>query len=275
MDKETIDKLKKEREYLRDWLEANKTAQEVAPHVQQRLEQIEWEIEALGNRPEEADEIPTDNLVFNIDEGYSRLTSILPSMPRYDPPSIVGWTFASTSGTADIYGFVSRVGDLGTSAAQNYSTKYISEYQKMQQAHDRPNVVRGQLEKLNDANLLERLDRASIAHANLKTGLAERTSAGSEMRNLLYGLRGVLFERARQLVKENMTWKTMAQRLADGVQGGFEEQTLITQETMFNSLISRLSDVAKDREGGSITDLDDIWTQVLDHIYIVLGLIKV
>jgi hypothetical protein len=39
------------------------------------------------------------------------------------------------------------------------------------------------------------------------------------------------------------------------------------------SLISRLSDIAKDREGGSLTNLDNLWTQISDHIYIVLSLI--
>ena len=48
----------------------------------------------------------------------------------------------------------------------------------------------------------------------------------------------------------------------------------LRQKDVRGSLISRLSTVLKDREGGSLTNLDDLWIQVLDHIYVVLELVK-
>ena len=69
-----------------------------------------------------------------------------------------------------------------------------------------------------------------------------------------------------------MTWEKMAKRLAKGT-NAHDEKIIIEQGEKRSSLIDRLSDVAKDREGGSVTNLDFIWTELLDHVYIILNLI--
>jgi hypothetical protein len=92
------------------------------------------------------------------------------------------------------------------------------------------------------------------------------------MRTLLDGIKGDLFEKARNMAKENMTWERMAGRLSKGKSGGPEEKELVDQESERERLIECLSKVAKDREGGSRTDIDTLWTQILDHIYVVLTL---
>jgi len=94
------------------------------------------------------------------------------------------------------------------------------------------------------------------------------------MRNLLYGIKGELFNRARKQPQENMTWGKMAQRLAKGVQGGNEQQILLKEEAKYTSLNDFLSPTAKGRDASSSMNLEHAWTQLLDHIYTVLGLIK-
>ena len=87
------------------------------------------------------------------------------------------------------------------------------------------------------------------------------------------GMQGDLFEKARGWPEENVTWDEMAKRLSKGQPGGTEYQELIDQGKTRASLISRLSDIAKDREQGSLTNPDNVWTQILDHMYTVLGLV--
>jgi hypothetical protein len=67
----------------------------------------------------------------------------------------------------------------------------------------------------------------------------------------------------------------MSRKLSKGLPGGSEEQELLKQKIVRGSLISRLSDVLKDHMTGSVTNLDNIWFEVLDHIYVVLSLVKV
>jgi hypothetical protein len=94
------------------------------------------------------------------------------------------------------------------------------------------------------------------------------------MRNLLEGLKGELWDHARQQKKENMTWSTMAERLAKGKPSGFQHQELLERKKIQSSLTDRLSKILKHREGGTYTNLDTVWTQLVDHIQVVLGLVN-
>ena len=70
-----------------------------------------------------------------------------------------------------------------------------------------------------------------------------------------------------------MNWSNMSARLAINGGNGHEHMLLFNQERVHSSLLSRLAEVLKDREGGSVTNLDSIWTEILDHLYTVLGLL--
>jgi hypothetical protein len=195
-------------------------------------------------------------------------------MPDYDLGLVQSSTGISASGTASVYEFVSRVGDLQTPSAIDYSGSYTASYQKLQQEQDRPTEVRNLILKLGNPQTLERFDRAFTAYYGVSSDTAERTAAAMEMRTLLDGIKGDLFESARRHSGENMTWSIMAKRLAKGQSGGLEETEIRNQEKSLSSLISRLSQIAKVREGGSLTNITHVWTQLIDHIYTVLNLVR-
>ena len=65
----------------------------------------------------------------------------------------------------------------------------------------------------------------------------------------------------------------MSPRLAIGGGGGYQHISLENQGRVRSRLLSRLADVLKDREVGSVTNLDTIWTQILDHLFTILRLI--
>jgi hypothetical protein len=274
MESDEAKKLEANRDYLAQWLERHKKAQFVAPYIQMNLEITEWEIQALANRPDEASEIPLTGLSARFDRDRNYLSNVLPMMPEYEPHELVNSTAVWTSGSASVYEYVTRVGELGTPNALAYSQKYTLSYNELQNAQARPNEVRALIERLNSPQTLQRFDRALSAHYAARSGTGQRTAAASEMRTLLDGLQGDLFARARKWKKENMTWATMAERLSKGKSGQTEQQELANQEAARTRLISQLSDVLKNREGSSSMNLDNLWAQVLDHIYIVLGLIN-
>lgn len=116
--------------------------------------------------------------------------------------------------------------------------------------------------------------RTRKVYMAVRAQTGERTAAAMEIRTLLDGVKGELWERAKKWPKENMTWDIMADRLAVNDLTGHSKE-LMTQGKIRSSLIHRLSDIGKDREGGSATNLDYIWTEVLDHLYAILGLIGI
>ena len=275
MKSEGINKLNSRRVYLNEWLDQHKKAQEVVPFVQRNLEFTEWEIEALNNTPDEADKIPLPDLSAKLDQENKFIKKAFPMIPAYDMIIVGDATAVSTSSSTDVYAFVSSVGDIGTPKAVEYSETYTAKYQELQSAHKRSDQVRRLLSGLTSPETTVRFDRASHAYNATRAGTAERTSAANEIRNLLYGVKGDLFKKARSWPNENMTWKKMANRLSKGRPGSTEHQQVLDQATNHSHLIGRLSDISKDREAGSTTNLDNVWAKVLDHLFIVLTLVKI
>ncbi len=266
-------KLKAKREYLIQWYNRYKQAHEVVPFVQMELEIIDWEIEALANRPEEASEIPIDSLITVLDRDTQYIQVNLPLMPEYNRERLFNSTAVTTTGSSTVYEYVTRVGDLGTEKASEYSAKFAGLYQNLQEVQDRISTVRRMIERLNNPNTLHRFERALNAYQAAKAGVGERTSAAFEIRTLMDGVQGDLFNKARKWIEENMTWTLMAERLIKEAPLSIEYQELIQQNATRGSLISRLSDIGKDRKSGSLTNLDNVWTQVLDHLFTTLVLV--
>jgi hypothetical protein len=274
MSKDELDNRKAKHDYLANWLENYGQAEELVPKVQREKEKTEWEIEALDNAPDEADEIPKGDMVVNFEIDYEHLTHTLPMLPTFDTNAFMGSTGVSTSGTASVYEFVSRVGDIGTQKAIEYSNHFTGRYQAIQSEHNRSTDIRILLARFHNQGTSDRFERAEDSYMRFKAGVGERTAAAMEIRTFLDGLKGDLFQKAKKREKENMTWEEMAIILSKGGASSVECHEMVQQGKIRSSLISRLSDVGKNREGGSITDLNHIWTEALDHIYTVLNIIN-
>jgi len=97
-----------------------------------------------------------------------------------------------------------------------------------------------------------------------------------EMRTFLNGLIGELSQIAKHGDKENSPpWNVMAERLSNGGAEGVDYQEMLRQEGVHSSLLGRLAEVGKDREGSSVTNLDHIWTELLDHVFTILTITQV
>jgi hypothetical protein len=281
-----IKKLEERREHLLAAIQGRIIAKDDLPHLQQQLELTEWQLRALKNRPPESIEIPYKNRSDEIESENQFLIEKFPilNIPPFriqggpvwiQSPSMYSASDSITvSGTPPTLDFVSRVRDLGTPDAIDFGNTYILEYNQLQESQERPMRVRELLDKLNSPSTLERFDDAFAAYKIYKSDPKEKISAANMMRNLIDGVKGDLFDRARHWPKENMTWTTMSSRIAINGDRGQEHVTLDNQKRVKASLYARLSDVVHDQERGSITDLNNIWIEILDYIFSVLGLIN-
>jgi hypothetical protein len=265
---ETIDHLEK-------WLDRCRKANAAAPYVQRTLETLRWEAEVFNDRPDIADEIPLGDLSATFGRQHQHLTEALPMMPEYDASKVSMGTAVATSASATTYTYITRVGSLPNQEARDYATQHTSAYRQLQDSHDRPQEVRALLQKLGNPQTLDRFDRALRGVLTAKHGIKERTAAANEMRNLLDGVKGDLFQKARRRPRENMDWDIMTQKLTSVQIGSVAHQELREQKSRRGSLYNQLSSVLKDREGHARIDLDDLWSQVLDHLYVVLTLIDI
>jgi hypothetical protein len=194
-------------------------------------------------------------------------------IPSYDKNAIVTASILLSGGSNSAYVCVSGMADSDIPEIKKYSNCFSSAYRSLQEKHGRSEKVRNLIQSLDNDNTLERFERAINAWTAVKSGTGERAAVATEMRTLLDGVKGVLFEKARAYQGENMTWEEMAKRLSKESETWAEEQALIEQNVKRSILLDKLSTVLKDREGETLADLDDLCTMVLDHLYIVLQLI--
>jgi hypothetical protein len=263
--------LNQKKDHLSKWLRRYIKAGDVVPDVQANLDMTNWEIDALNNRPTVAGEVPFVNLSDVLKQDYMFTKNAFRLMPEYNPMAVGSATSIATSGTTAVYNYVAKYADTGDPVAIDFSNKYTKRYHEIQTQQRRTDQVRNLMQMLCSENTLQRFDRATRIYLGTKSETTARTDAANAIRNTLQGLEGDLFEKARTTPKENMTWQKMSQRLAKGTE---ECKQLIRQDKFYATLFTDLSEILKDRDRGSSTNLDNLWTQYLDFIYVVLGLLK-
>ena len=266
--------LESKRKYLKEWIERHRKAKEIIPLVQKELEMTEWELEALQNIPSGVNKKPFDDLETKFETDYNYTVKTFPMIPEYDRSAVQTALSVATDSTSSVYLNVVQVGSWAVADAESYSKKYRESYQQMQIAHNRPEEVNQLLQKINSVTLKERYEKASKGYYAVKSGTEDWTAVASEMRNFVMGLKGELFEKARKQPRENMTWDVMAERLSKGGKDSVEHQELKDQMKTYDELIDILSPALKDRKNNS-SDVEIIWSRILDHIYVVIGLIKI
>lgn len=272
MEPKELENLRKKEQHLNEWLRRYRKAKNVVPEVQENLDMTRWEIDALENRPSVASGIPISvDLSFLTAQDYKFTRSALPLMPDYNPAEIGTASSTTTSGATVIYNHIAQYADFQDAQAIEFSNRQTKRYREIQAEQERPKQVRNLMQLFCSAQTIQRYDIATQAYLRYKSDDITRVDAANSIRNALDGIKGDLFERARTTPKENMTWEAMSQRLARGVD---ESGMLIRNEAIRTSLIKNLSEVLKDREHGSITNLDNLWAQTLDFIYSVLNLLK-
>lgn len=269
--KEEIRNLEAELAHLLEWINGLKDANKAIHEIQKKIELTQWKLDVLKNTPEEAEEIPFNPPSAEKDYLYTK--SVLPLIPKYNLGNMMNLTSGTVSSSSDYYNYVVRVSDLGTPVVFEFSQKFAASYQNIQQTQDRQSLVKQMIEKLGNSNTVERYDRAVNLYSLYKSGVGERTSAAMEIRTLLDGIQGTLFEKARNQIKEDMTWEKMGSRFAELKPDSENYREFIRQSEVRSKLISSLSDIGKDRKSGAATNLEFVWTQVLDHLFVTLSLL--
>lgn len=270
---EDIKKLEESKKYYQKWVGNLGDAQNLAPEVSAKIEQLDWTISALKDVPGEAEGFYSPSITTNIDRDWKLLPSALPMMPEYS--SAMFSPINSTAGTitASVFVYVAQIGELNTPESQSFSEKYTNKFNNLELSQRRQDDVRTLLVKLGNQTTLERFDKAKNSYLQYKCGVDDKVSTANLMRNLIDGVQGALFEKARKHPKDNMNWSIMSRRLIKVGSSKEEIDTLLDQHSVRSGIISDLSNVLKDRDQNSVVNLEYIWTQLLQHIYVVLNLI--
>jgi len=271
MEKSKLLELARQRlEYLKEWLNRYKQVQERVPDIQEMVERTEWEVNTIESSPEGADEFLPLIASDEYSKGNDFLLRSLPLPTSYLDIPVSSTTSITSSGTADVYSFVSGAAQIDDEIIRNWAQPRAIEYREIQENQSRYQQVLGWLNDI-DSNLAQELSLAHTVYSATAADVGARVSAGIAMRNILEHTKGVLYLKAKGKSEQKVSWSTMAKRLT---RGDAEYQEVMKQEDLWKSLHLRLTQVAKGQQTGLVDDLNDIWVKLVDHFFILSGLLN-
>ena len=163
----------------------------------------------------------------------------------------------------------------GFPAAASYASKHLESYERLQRSQQRPAAVRSAIEELFTGDTLTRFDVAHSGVRKTELGVSSASAAAMEIRTFLDGVQGQLFSAARKHPQQSMNWEIMARALFDRPCDATMLNQLLAQGPLRSELIDELSGIGKRRTAHDQNDLKNVWMRSLDHVFIVLNLLRI
>jgi hypothetical protein len=253
-------------DHLEQWLQRQKQSAEIVPAVQRAFEDACWQHRALTQLGDAIPEEKKRVLEEQLDLSKRQLKRSLPLPPAYAPTAINSMTTGVTSSTSTVYGVFLVAADK---PKYKERARYLmQEYAELQGQHERAAAV-SELLSRQFPGLSTQFRLAKDACMVAKSQPDQVPGAASEVRNLLDRFEGELFDKARQVPKENMTWEKMAERLATPAGLPTETQILLDEKHRRARIYARLSKIAKRRDESGSEEIFSLWVLTLDHLYLL------
>src|SRR4051794_7243251 len=130
-----MDDLKKLSDHLHTWLDRHRQAAKVAPSVQEAAEEVDWQIDLLATRPDDAHNISTTHIDEQARLALRRVGQLLPQMPEYASGIDLRINSITTSSSSSANNYVLPVEDVGTPPALDWARQAQESYRALQEAH--------------------------------------------------------------------------------------------------------------------------------------------
>jgi hypothetical protein len=108
----SIDKLKKARDHVREWIEGSRSVATAAPQAQMLEEQLDWEVRTLERRPAEAFNISTTGIDDRSEDLLRWVTTCFPRLPTVDIEGLTYVNSVATSTSSETVAYIMDVGQI-------------------------------------------------------------------------------------------------------------------------------------------------------------------
>jgi hypothetical protein len=260
------------RTYLNDWLNNAKTIADAVPIVQRQLDVSRWESSALLDAPREIVAPSSADLCRSLRQDLGIIKHALPPMPKMDL-NILKYSSGSTAATAlAVFSMADQARQNHQASIREWGSRHREKYLALQERPKREGEVLTLLSKLKPT-LGREFEQASNDLRKCLSSTANMTGAGIAIRNVLEHFKGELINLARNHRKEQkLTWEEVADRL---VEDGVPRERFKKQGELWNSLQQRLSRLAKGQIHMERVELEGIFVELVDHLYVTLSLAHV
>lgn len=274
MDKKIlIQNLEETKSHIDKWIDSVNKVYSSIPEAQRISENLKFEIDALKNAPIEA-----NHFLVDFDSGpYLNLNdvqSVFEPLPDVNKSKIGTLSLYSSSGSANLADFINLVGEMNTENSLIYYKEYSKKFQELQESQNRPNQILDMLNSTtNSENTIERFRLAVDAYMQWKSGGLDSAKAANSMRNFLYGLKGIVFQKVSGKTRKKINWDLFISLFILGEEGNHIHHVLLNEKTRYTKINEKLSNISKDRIVVDDIELDNIWFILLEHSYILLKII--
>jgi hypothetical protein len=229
----------------------------------------EWKLSLIRDRPAEASSVSPSLIERESALTLQRIETKLPKIPTFNRIVQSEIAVAST-GTPASFSFMDDIRLVGTIDTKNFVQRKTEEYQQIQKEQNRRGEVRHLVEEVAP-KALSRFDSAAESIDQFAAFTLQSTAAATAMRNLIDSIKGEIWDKARGRATGKFKWERMAERL---FQKGPSLNEMLSQGDIRSKLTDDLTDVLKERAGARVHSIEQLWMRVLDHLFVVLSLIK-
>jgi ribosome-binding ATPase YchF (GTP1/OBG family) len=258
--------------YLADWLSRAKDVQEAVPKVQQQLELAKWEEKTLSNVPKHASNILSNDIKLSLAEDLEAVRRELPEIPQIKLVALDA-SVATTSVTSTmIYNVTDQARHSNDIQIYDWGIKCSEQYETLQSLLGREQEVRKLLKNLSP-KLEDEFNSAVDEYRATLASTSKQANVGIALRNVIEHYKGEIMNLARRYPNEQkLTWEEMANRIVNDF--GFARQRFRQQGVKWDNLQQRLTKIAKGYIQLEENELRGVYTEFIDHLYIVLSLIN-
>lgn len=259
-----LNALYKRRNYIEKVLSLLKKYIKVIPILEKLLDRTNWEINAIEKIPEEASDFPTEHLYVNLGIENDILFKSVPLTPTINYEDLYYMTTTSGSASSDLYELVSRIGEIDSPSTKRYYYEQTETYKEFQNKYNIFEEINNQLTQLHFKSTKERFNTAFDNLQKYKNGIVDGKSTAMSIRTFVDGLKGELWELARNHKGDNMNWDILENRFSSILKDQLLIQTIKSNLSKYESLIKRISPIGKGMVEVSVVGLESIWIEVLD-----------
>jgi hypothetical protein len=252
-----------------------KDAAEAFPALQQTVELATYYSKVLDTMPAAIPDPPRIVVVDSLTASHQFYDANRERLERFELPIVASGLAFYASGSVLTYDSLSGLVTAQQNDIRTWATPIVAEYKQLQVQQNKSESVSRTLQKIN-ANLEDEFNAAIKTYKKSIGGLAGKESAGIALRNVLENFKGeihvkaLLAAKASKPATQKLKWFEMAPLISKGPS---ETSQFISEESTYRSLHDRLTMIAKNRSTISNEDLEDIFVELIDHLFAVLNFV--
>jgi hypothetical protein len=258
---------------LSDWLKKAGEVRRSEPFVRQAYDILSWQCETYNKIPDTAPDINikiVNNLKYSGEVFLSRLPHI--TFQTDGDIAVASLPATTIAGSSMTFDYLNNIYPEISPENQKIISPQINSYKSLHESQKRLESIKIELIKLNP-QIEEELETAFVELRYYKNGTSEVFSPAAAIRNVLQHFKGQLLIKARKTEKETPNWDAMAERLVCEKKPSPEFNVLKQERYTHSTLYDKLSRILKGNMIVTPEELENVFIEVIDHVYTVLSLI--